>query len=209
MTHVFHREPSRHLRTAVEGDGAYIIDDRGKRYLDASGGAAVSCLGHSDSDVIGAIRDQAGRLPFAHSAFFTTDAMERLAELLVEAAPGDLDKVYFVSGGSEAVESAIKLARQYFVERRAPERHKIIARRQSYHGNTLGALAAGGNDWRREFFAPLLVGVTHIAPCNAYRDRHVDESGEDFGRRVADELEEAILKLGPETVAAFIAETVV
>jgi len=209
VTHVFHRQPLRALPTAVRGDGAYLVDADGKRYLDASGGAAVSCLGHSDPEVLDAIRDQIGRLAFAHSAFFTTDAMERLADVLVESAPGDLDKAYFVSGGSEAVEAAVKLARQYFVERGAPERFRIVARRQSYHGNTLGALAAGGNEWRREMFAPLLTDVTHIAPCFAYRGRAPDESEEAYGRRVADELEEAILRLGPETVAAFIAEPVV
>ncbi len=194
---------------AVSGDGVHIVDAAGKRYLDASGGAAVSCLGHSHPAVIAAIREQAGRLAFAHSGFFTTEPMEDLAGFLAERAPGRLDRVYLLSGGSEAVEAAIKMARQYFLEIGQPERRTLIARRQSYHGNTLGALAAGGNQWRREPFEPLLSDVVHIAPCYAYRDCREDEDEAAYGRRVADELEAAILEAGPETVMAFIAEPVV
>ena len=194
---------------AVGGDGVYILDSTGKRYLDASGGAAVSCLGHSHPAVISAIREQVGRLSFAHSGFFTTGPMEELAEFLAERAPGRLDRVYFLSGGSEAVEAAIKMARQYFLEIGQPQRRTLIARRQSYHGNTLGALAAGGNQWRREPFEPLLADVVHISPCYPYRDRQDDEDETSYGRRVADELEAAILAAGPDTVMAFIAEPVV
>ncbi len=209
MTHIFHRQPRASLPTAVKGDGCYILDDTGKRYLDASGGAAVSCLGHSHPAVIDAIKRQLDNIAFAHSAFFTTEPAEALADYLIERAPGDLDKVYLVSGGSEAMEAALKLARQYFIETGAPERRHVIARRQSYHGNTLGALAAGGNLWRREPFEPLLIDTHHIAPCYPYRDRRADETDEQYGRRVADELEETAQRLGPETVLAFVAEPVV
>ena len=209
MTHVFHRQIHADLPLAVKGDGIYIIDADGKRYLDASGGAAVSCLGHSDPDVIRAIKDQAASLPFAHTAFFTSRPAEELAAHLIERAPEGIGWVYFVSGGSEAIEAALKMARQYFLETGEPERTRFIARRQSYHGNTLGALAIGGNAWRREPFEPMLMEVGHIAPCYAYRDQLPKETEEAYGLRVADELEAEIQRLGPGTVAAFIAETVV
>lgn len=179
MTHVFHRHLGAVPPVAVGGDGVYVIDSSGKRYLDASGGAAVSCLGHSDPDVRAAIREQVDRIAFAHTGFFTTEVMEELADTLAGLAPGDLDYVYFVSGGSEAMEAAVKMARQYHLEAGAPERVHVIARRQSYHGNTLGALAVGGNEWRREQFRPLLIDVPHIAPCYAYREQKVGESDED------------------------------
>ncbi len=191
------------------GDGMYIVDVEGKRYLDASGGAAVSSLGHSDPDVRAAITTQVERLAFAHTAFFTSEPAEELADTLIQGAPAGIEWVYFTSGGSEAVEAALKLARQYFVEIGEPRRHRFIARRQSYHGNTLGALAVGGNAARRELFRPLLIEATHIAPCYAYRGMEAGEGEEAYGRRVADELEGAILRLGPETVTAFVAETVV
>lgn len=197
------------LPRAVEGDGCWLIDHEGRRYLDGSGGAAVSCLGHSDAGVRAAIVNQVGRLAFAHTGFFSSDPAEELGERLVGLAPAGIERVYLVSGGSEAVEAAIKLARQYAVETGRPERRHLIARRQSYHGNTLGALAVGGNAWRREQFDPLLIPTTHIAPCMPYRDQRPEETIESYGRRVADELEEAIVRLGPETVLAFIAETVV
>ena len=207
--HIFGRSTRGGLPTAVEGDGAYIIDSSGKRYLDGSGGAAVSCLGHSDPDVRAALHAQLDKIAFAHTGFFTTDAAEALADQLIDKAPRGIERVYLVSGGSEAVEAAIKLARQYFLEIGEPQRHRVIARRQSYHGNTLGALAAGGNLWRRAQFAPLLSEVSHIAPCYEYRDRHEDESQETYGQRIATELEDEIQALGPDTVMAFICEPVV
>ena len=207
--HIFGRSTRGVLPVAASGDGCYLIDSDGKRYLDGSGGAAVSCLGHSDPDVRAALHAQIDRLAFAHTGFFTSEPAESLADQLVTHAPAGIERVYLVSGGSEAVEAAIKLARQYFIETGQPERQRIIARRQSYHGNTLGALAAGGNEWRRAQFAPLLFETSHIAPCYEYRDRHVGESREAYGLRVADELEAEILRLGPETVMAFIAEPVV
>ncbi|MGR3321499.1 MAG: aspartate aminotransferase family protein [Pseudooceanicola sp.] len=209
MTHVFHRNARGAPPVAARGEGAYIYDKSGKKYLDGSGGAAVSCLGHSDPDVIAAIRAQADAIAFAHTGFFTSDPAERLANRLIAHAPEGLDKVYFVSGGSEAVEAALKMARQYFVETGEPDRARFIARRQSYHGNTLGALGAGGNAWRRAQFQPLLTETSHIAPCYAYRDQQDGEDTVAYGRRVADELEAEILRLGPETVIGFVAEPVV
>lgn len=209
MEHVFHRDPRSRPPVAVAGDGVYIIDSNGKRYLDASGGAAVSALGHSDSEVRAAIKAQVDQIAYAHTAFFTTEAAEELAALLCRRAPPGLDRVVFVSGGSEAIEAALKLARQYFVEAGETRRSKFIARRQSYHGNTLGALGVGGNTWRRADFEPLLTSATHIAPCYEYRDRRSGESAEAYGLRIANELEAAILQLGPDSVAGFVAETVV
>lgn len=209
MSHVFPRHTKAVLPTAVGGDGCYLIDANGKRYFDGSGGAAVSCLGHSDAEVIAAIQAQVGKLAFAHTGFMTSEPAEALADLLISQAPGDLNRVYFVSGGSEATEAAIKLARQYHLERGDSARCHVIARRQSYHGNTLGALAAGGNAWRRQQFAPLLIDISHIAPCYEYVDRGEGESRYDYGQRVANELEAEILRLGPETVMAFMAEPVV
>ena len=209
MSHVFPRHCHSTTPTAVAGDGCFLIDDTGKRYFDGSGGAAVSCLGHSNARVTQAIKDQVDQLAFAHTGFFTSDPAEQLADLLIANAPGDLDRVYFVSGGSEAVESAIKLARQYFTERGEPQRRHLIARRQSYHGNTIGALSAGGNAWRRQQFAPLLIDVSHIAPCYEYAERSEGESLHDYGQRVAQELEDEILRLGADSVMAFLAEPVV
>jgi len=205
---VFHRDPRVELPLAVAGDGPYLIDSAGKRYLDASGGAAVSCLGHSHPAPIRAIQEQAERLAFAHTRFFSNGPMEDLARVLVDDAPGDLARVYFVSGGSEGIEAALKLCRQYHVERGQPQRRHVIARRQSYHGNTLGALAAGGNAGRRAQFEPLLTRTTHIAPCYAYRDREPSETPDAYAMRVADELEAAILELGQDQVICFVAETI-
>jgi adenosylmethionine-8-amino-7-oxononanoate aminotransferase len=209
MSHVFPRHTKVQPPLATRAEGVYIYDSADKAYFDGSGGAAVSCLGHGDKDVIKAIRQQAETLAYAHTGFFTSEAAETLARKLSTAAPGDIDRVYLVSGGSEAVEAALKLARQYFIEIGQPARHRFIARRQSYHGNTLGALAAGGNAWRKQPFAPLMIETSHIAPCYAYRDRAEGETEQAYGQRVANELEAEILRLGPETVAAFIAEPVV
>jgi adenosylmethionine-8-amino-7-oxononanoate aminotransferase len=209
MNHVFHRSTEGALPVAVAGSGITITDASGKTYIDASGGAAVSCLGHNHPRVVRALKEQLDKLDFAHTAFFTTPVAEALADALIDAAPNGMERVYFVSGGSEAIEAGLKLARQYFLEIGQKQRRHFIARRQSYHGNTLGALATGGNVWRREPYAPLLMEVSHIAPCFAYRGKRDDESEEQYGRRVADELEAEILRLGPDTVAAFVAETVV
>jgi adenosylmethionine-8-amino-7-oxononanoate aminotransferase len=206
--HVFHRHTRQDYPVAVGGDGLYVIDSEGRRYLDASGGAAVSCLGHGHPRVIAAIKRQLDQIAYAHTSFFTTEVAEELADLLIRDAPAGIERVYFNSGGSEGIEAALKMARQYFLEIGQPERCHIIGRRQSYHGNTLGALAAGGNLWRRQPFEPLLPQFHHVAACYAYREKRSDETEEQYALRAADTLEQELLRLGPDTVAAFIAETV-
>jgi adenosylmethionine-8-amino-7-oxononanoate aminotransferase len=209
VSRIFHRTPGHAYPVAARGEGPYIIDTDGKRYLDASGGAAVSCLGHSHPAVIAAVTEQMRLLPFAHTAFFTNPAAEQLAEFLAERAPAGLDHVFLVSGGSEAMEAAIKAARQYWVARGETGRTRFIARRQSYHGSTIGALSLSGNPARRKAYEPLLFEVERVSPCYAYRDRRADETDEAYGVRLAAELEQTIERTGPETVIGFVAETVV
>ena len=207
---VLHRSLRETPPKAVDGAGIWLTAEDGRRILDASGGAAVSCLGHQHPRVLDAIARQAAKLAYAHTAFFSSEPAEALADHLVGHEPGGLAYVYFVSGGSEAIEASIKLARQYFVERGEPQRGNFIARRQSYHGNTLGALAAGGNAWRRAPYAPLLSpAFSHVTPAFAYHERREDEQDADFVTRLAAELEAEFQRLGPDTVAAFIAEPVV
>ena len=196
MTHILHRQIGGTLPVAAGGSGIEIVDSTGKRYLDASGGAAVSCLGHGHPAVTAALHEQLDKLAYAHTGFFTTEVAEKLADRLIADAPQGISHAYLVSGGSEAIEAALKMARQYFIERGEPKRRHVIARRQSYHGNTLGALAAGGNEWRRAPFSPLLIETHHIAPCFAYRFQEPGESEEDYGRRAADALEAKILRAG-------------
>ena len=206
---VFHRSLRATPPVAVRGQGAWLYDQSGRAYLDGSGGAAVSCLGHNHPDVLAAMHAQIDALAYAHTSFFTTEAAESLAAMLVEDAPAGTSHAYFVSGGSEAIEAALKMARQYYVEIGQPGRRHIVARRQSYHGNTLGALAVGGNAWRRAQFAPLLIEVEHVSPCYAYRDQREGESEEQYAARLADELEQTFQRLGPDSVMAFVAEPVV
>ncbi len=209
MSHVFPRHTKNTPPVAVGGEGCWLIDATGKRYLDGSGGAAVSCLGHGDREIIEAVQAQMDKLAFAHTGFLSSEPAEALADALIAKAPDGIDRVYFVSGGSEATEAAIKLARQYYLEIGRPSRSKLIARKQSYHGNTLGALAAGGNEWRRSQFAPLLADMTHVEPCYEYVHRRDDETAEEYGLRAAQSLEDEILRLGPETVMGFMVEPVV
>jgi adenosylmethionine-8-amino-7-oxononanoate aminotransferase len=207
---VLHRSLRETPPKAIGGDGVYLIAEDGRRVIDASGGAAVSCLGHQHPRVIAAMAKQASTLAYAHTAFFSSEPAEALAETLVGHEPGGLAYAYFVSGGSEAIEASIKLARQYFIERGEPQRQHFIARRQSYHGNTLGALAAGGNAWRRAPYAPLLsAAFSHVTPAFAYHEKHDGESDAQFVARLAAELEAEFQRLGPNTVAAFLAEPVV
>ncbi|TPM07284.1 MULTISPECIES: aspartate aminotransferase family protein [unclassified Mesorhizobium] len=209
MTHILHRQIHHDYPVAVGGDGVTVIDSKGRRYIDASGGAAVSCLGHQHPAVLAAMHAELDRLAYAHSSFFTTRPAEELADELAAHAPGDLHHVYFVSGGSEGIETALKMARQYFVERGEPQRRRFVARQQSYHGNTLGALSVGGNAWRKAPFEPMLIENHHIEPCYAYRHQRPYEGSEAYGLRAADALETKLQELGPETVIAFVAETVV
>ena len=207
-THVFHRHLHQTPPVAAGGGGVFLRDAEGREYLDGSGGAAVSCLGHAHPDVLAAMHAQVDRLAYAHTSFFTSEPAEALADQLIRTGPDGMSHVYFVSGGSEAVEAALKMARQYFVEIGQPQRARFIGRRQSYHGNTLGALAVGGNEWRRGQFGPLLIDVTHVSPCYPYRDQREGETPEAYGRRLAAELEATIERLGPDQVIGFVAETV-
>jgi len=207
-SHILHRQLRGQYPLAVSGKGCFIEDAGGRRYLDASGGAAVSCLGHAHPDVIAAMHAQIDKIAYAHTSFFSTQVAEELADVLIADAPAGISHVYLVSGGSEAMEAALKLARQYFVEIGQPQRAKFIARRNSYHGNTLGALSVGGNAWRRAQFAPLLIDVEHVAPTYPYRDRRVDETEAQYCSRLIAEIEQAIARIGGEKVIAFVAETV-
>jgi adenosylmethionine-8-amino-7-oxononanoate aminotransferase len=207
---VMHRSLRETPPKAIGGEGVWLIAEDGRKILDASGGAAVSCLGHQHPRVLEAMSRQMAKLAYAHTGFFSSEPAEALAEQLVGEEPGGLAYAYFVSGGSEAIEASIKLARQYFIESGQPQRQHFIARRQSYHGNTLGALAAGGNAWRREPYAPLLShAFSHVTPAFAYHEKRDHESEADFVARLAAELEAEFRRLGPDTVAAFIAEPVV
>ena len=208
MSHVFPRNSKAPPPVALRGEGPYLFDADGKAFLNC-GDAAVSCLGHGDAHVTAAIKDQLDRVAFAHTGFFTSEPAEKLADKLISVAPEGLDRVYFVSGGSEAMEAALKLARQYYLESGQPDRHRVIARRQSYHGNTLGALATGGNAWRRAPFSPMLMDVAHVSPCYAYRGQDVGETEASYVDRLIEELKAKIEELGPETVMAFVAEPVV
>jgi adenosylmethionine-8-amino-7-oxononanoate aminotransferase len=210
MSHLVHRSLRADPPIAVSGQGIWLHEKNGHAVIDGSGGAAVACLGHGHPRVLAAMRAQLERLTYAHTALFSCESAERLAEKLVGHAPGGLARAYFVSSGSEGMEAALKMARQYHVERGEPQRRHVIARRQSYHGNTLGALAAGGNMMRRALYEPILSpAFHHVSPCYAYRDRVAEESEADYVQRLADELEAEFQRLGPETVIAFCAETVV
>src|SRR5262245_31864187 len=196
MTHILHRQTSQSYPVAAGGQGVFIRDSAGKDYIDASGGAAVSCLGHAHPDVLAAMHAQLDRLDYAHTSFFTTQAAEELADDLVAHAPDGISHVYYVSSGSEAIEAALKLARQYFVERGEPQRRTIVARRQSYHGVTLGALAVGRRQFQRAAFAPLLIETHHVSPVYEYRERRADETSQAYGARLVRELEGKIAELG-------------
>ena len=211
MSSILHRTLELTPPTAVGGEGNYLIDDAGKRYLDACGGAAVSCLGHDNAKVREALKAELDNIAFAHSGFFTNQPAEELAQFLIDRAPKGtgLGRIMYLGSGSEAMEAALKLARQYHLERGEPKRSNIIARAPSYHGNTLGALATGGHAGRREPFQPLLMNVSHIDAAYEYRMRREGEAGADFALRMANLLEEEIQRLGAETVMAFVAEPVV
>lgn len=209
MTHIFHRTPGKPLATVVAGEGSYLIDAQGRRYYDGSGGAAVSCLGHANAEVRQAVLAQMQKIEYAHTSFFTSEPAEELADMLASRSPAELNHVYFLSSGSEAMETALKMARQYHVERGQPQRQHNISRLQSYHGNTLGALGIGGHVGRRTLYQPLLAPSHHVSPCFAHHYRQADETDEHYVDRLARELEDTIQALGPDTVSTFVAETVV
>ncbi|MCM0020587.1 MAG: aminotransferase class III-fold pyridoxal phosphate-dependent enzyme, partial [Tagaea sp.] len=207
MSHVLHRAKDAPPR-AVRAQGGHIFDADGKRYFDGSGGAAVSCLGHNHPKIVAALKAQLDTLDYVHTSFFSNAPMEELADFLIAAAPTPMEKAYFVSGGSEAIEAALKLARQAAVERGQAKRTRFVARRQSYHGNTLGALGVGGNAARRELFAPLLAAGEFVSPCYAYRERAAHETGEAYGARLVAEFDATVARLGGDTILAFVAETI-
>jgi adenosylmethionine-8-amino-7-oxononanoate aminotransferase len=211
MSAVLHRNVREPLPVAVRGAGIYLFDRAGKRYLDASGGAAVSSLGHGHPEVAAAVHRQMQALEFAHTSFFSSEPAEELATRLIALAPRGFGRgrVAFFSGGSEAVEGAIKLARQFHVEAGQRQRTHFIARRMSYHGNTLGALALSGHPGRRAVYEPMLMAAAFVSPCHPYRYQRTNESADDYADRLAGELDQEIEGLGPETVAAFIVEPVV
>ncbi len=209
-SHILHRQMKSDLPVIAGGQGIYLVDTEGKRYLDGCGGAAVCCLGYGHARVTKAIKRQLDKIAYAHTGFFTNEPAEELADWLCARAPGNFGRVGFLAGGSEAMEAALKLVTQINVERGQGERTHFIARRQSYHGATLGALSAGGNLQRRETYRSLLIpSFSHIEPCYAYRHQRDDETDEEYGKRAAKALEDEIVRVGPEKVAAFIAETVV
>lgn len=209
MSSVFYRNPHHVYPKGLRGEGVYLYDTDGRQYLDGSGGAAVSCVGHGHPDVIAAIKAQVDELAYAHTAFFTNEPQERLAEYLAARFGESGARVYFLSGGSEANETAIKLVRQYWVAQGQESKHLIVSRHQSYHGNTLGALSLSGSPGRRDMFAPLLHDWPKIVPCYAYRHQDTGETDEDYGVRAAQALDDAVLEHGARNIAAFIAETVV
>ncbi|KAL5049657.1 hypothetical protein BDW71DRAFT_152220 [Aspergillus fruticulosus] len=209
---VLHRDTRFVPKKAVGGKGSYLLLEDGTKFLDSTGGAAVSCLGHGHEKVIQAITEQFKQVEYCHTAFFGTEASEELARLLVDSTGGKLSKLFVVSSGSEAVEAALKLSRQYFLELPIPQpqRTRFIARKPSYHGTTLGALGAGGHILRRQSFEPILSqNISHVSPCYAYRGKKDGESDADYVARLADELDAEFQRVGPDTVCAFIAEPVV
>ncbi|TIR48057.1 MAG: aminotransferase class III-fold pyridoxal phosphate-dependent enzyme, partial [Mesorhizobium sp.] len=209
MSHVFHRSSNRKLPRIVSGEGLFVVDDSGKRYLDASsGGVVVSALGHGNNEVSQAIEQQLRKIPYFHAGVFTNEPMEELADHLIKRGPKGLTKAFFVSGGSEAVETAVLMARQYAVETGQPKRRRIIARRNSYHGATLHGLAIGYSVMRRTPFMDIAPDILHVPTCYAYREKLNSETEEEYGVRVAAEFEAAILREPPDSVLAFVAETV-
>jgi len=209
MTRVFHRSVKQTLPVAVRGEGCYLYDSNGKAYIDAVSSVVVASLGHGHPAVVEAVKKQVDNLEFAHTSFFTTEALENLASKLNDLAPDSLGYTCVVSGGSEAIEAALKLSRQYFVEIGESQRKYYISRDQSYHGYTLGALSIGGHEPRRRVFQPILLNTHHIDTCYPYRGKESQESVEEYSLRVANELEKKLLELGPENVIAFFAETIV
>jgi hypothetical protein len=207
MSHVFRRALTRDLPRAVRADGVWIEDADGRRYLDAAGGAIVVNVGHGDSSLVEAMRRQASRTPYVHGTMFTTDALEDYAEELAPLLPLDDPLIYPVSGGSEAIETAIKLARAVQLARGRSDRTVVIGRQGSYHGNTLGALDLGGKPALRRPYEPWLGRFHHVDPAYEYRCPNPDHPN-GCGAELARRLETSILEIGPDRVAAFVAEPV-
>lgn len=204
---VFYRDVNATPPSIIRGEGSYLFDDTGRRYLDGSASAGVVGIGHGRSEIWDALAREGDHVTFVYNASFTHPWQEELAAKILDLAPDSMGGVYFVSGGSEANESAWKLARQYFVERGKPTKYKAISRWQSYHGVTLATLSLSGRTSWREIYAPLLLDVPHIAPPYEYRCPYCADRG-GCTLACADDLERAILLEGPDTVAAFFAEPI-
>ncbi|KAI9711249.1 MAG: hypothetical protein M1820_002236 [Bogoriella megaspora] len=211
---VLHRSLHNDPHQVIGGQGLNLYLSNGQTILDATGGAAVSCLGHGHPRIASAITSQLSTIAYTHSLFFSTSASEELCRFLVDSTGGEMSRAYIVSSGSEAIEAALKLARQYSLETepKQEKRVRFIARRESYHGTTLGALSVGGHVGRRGLFEPILMGkgtVSHVSACNAYRGMNDGETEEQYGERLAKELDDEFERVGGDTVCAFIAEPVV
>lgn len=209
MSSVLYRSTTSHYPVVASASGMYVTDQKGKDYLDMSGGAAVTCLGHGNRQVIAAITAQLESAAFAHTAFFTNPTQEALADRLVERFGDPGARCYFTSGGSEANETAIKMAWQYWTACGQMQRKIIIGREHSYHGNTFGTLMVSGNEARRRASAAPLLDWPRVGPFYPYRGQQAGESLENYADRLARELDVTIRKAGPEYVAAFICEPVV
>ncbi|AEO55154.1 hypothetical protein MYCTH_2055700 [Thermothelomyces thermophilus ATCC 42464] len=209
---VLHRDLSYDFLSLSQGEGNYLVLEDGRRIFDASGGASVGCLGWGNERVARAVMKQLMAIPYCSTVFYTTRAQEELCRFLVESTHGHMGRAYIVNSGSEAMEAAVKLARQYFLELSPSQnnRTRFISRRQSYHGITLGALAVGGHQYRRAKFEPILMkNVSKVSPCNPYRGKNPGETDQEYVDRLAKELDDEFQAVGPETVCAFIAEPVV
>lgn len=195
----------------VGGSGISLILENGKKVIDASCGPSVSCLGHSQPEIFDAVTNHLKTdIAYVYSGSpYTNRAVEELADMVLADQPGGLSKAIFVNSGSEATDAALKLAVQYWHERGQPQRTHFISRKQSYHGNTIGALCVSGHESRREFYQDFMSSnVSFVDPCYAYRMKGKGETDEEFAGRLARQFEEEILRVGPERVAGFIAETV-
>jgi adenosylmethionine-8-amino-7-oxononanoate aminotransferase len=207
--HIFYRNLRKTYPVVDRAEGVFLWDKNGRRYLDGSGGACVVSIGHGVPEVRAAMLAQADRLAFSHGSHFTSEAAMECAERICSMIPNKhLNKVYFLSGGSEAVETAVKLVRQYWREVGKPDKYKVISRWTSFHGNTTGALALGGHTGRRRHYLPLFLHTPHIEPCYCYRCPFSRSAGT-CDLECADQLERTIKYEGPDAVAAFIAEPVV
>jgi len=205
--YVFYRDLSKTYPVAVKGEGVYVYDDSGRKYLDAMGGVCVVCLGHHVNEILATINKQFDDICFCYHKNFSNRPQSELAEHIVSMAPKGFSKVYFVSGGSEATETAMKLARDYHVQRAKPTKYKVIGRWNSYHGNTIGALSMSGDRLRRKFYDPYLLNFPHISPCYCYRCPF-GMLYPDCNIQCAWELERVIKYEGPENVSAFIGEPI-
>ncbi|EJT77805.1 aminotransferase [Gaeumannomyces tritici R3-111a-1] len=209
---VLHRKLGIEFLRVAKAKGQYLILDDGRKILDASGGAAVTCLGHCDDRVNQAMIKQLNEVAYCATIFYTTTPFEELCQVLIDSTNGHMARAYIVNSGSEAMEAAMKMARQYFLEKKPaePQRTKFISRAQSYHGITLGSLSMGGHKYRREKFEPMLLSnITQVSPCYAYREKKQDETDAMYVERLAAELDAEFQRLGPETVCGFVAEPVV